>query len=369
MARPEMTKDLAVFDEELSQLHMRGQWLYDALLVKAIGGPQPKGKPHIWKWDAVYPKLVEACEAMPETFTARRSLGLLNPGFERWGTTHTISASIQMIRPGELAWAHRHTIAALRFVIKGNKNVFTVVDGEICPMEDYDLILTPRWSWHDHHNETDEPAIWLDVLDLPFVMGLNATFYETYPRDRQQIRRESKAEYLQARAKPLRPTWEKPKREHLPLRYRWADTESHLKRMAGLRGSLYDGLTLEYVNPMTGGPTLPTLSCWMHMLRPGEQTKPHRHTSSAIYLVIRGEGKTIVGEKELPWAKHDAFCIPNWAWHQHINGSKSEEAVLFSVNDIPVLTAFGLYREEPEDSLYSEEPPPIPKRKPSVSVL
>jgi len=369
MARPELTQELDVFDDELARLHMRGQWQYDKLLVKAIGGPRPAGEPWIWKWEAVYPQLLRACEVLPESFTARRHLLFLNPGLEARGTTHTIAMGIQMIRPGELAWAHRHSIAALRFVIKGSSSLYTVVDGEVCPMEDYDLILTPQWSWHDHHNDAGEHAIWLDVLDLPFILGLNATFYETYPGDRQQVRRPGEAEYIQTRAGAVRPTWEKPKVEHLPLRYRWVEAQEQLKKMAALKGNPYDGLSLEYVNPMTGGPTLPTLSCWMQMLRPGEQTKPHRHTSSAIYLVIRGEGKTIVGEKELPWAKHDAFCIPNWAWHQHINGSKTEEAILFSVNDIPMLRAFGLYREEPEDSLYSEEPPPIPKRKPSVSVL
>ena len=65
-------------------------------------------------------------------------------------TTHTLSMGIQMIKPGEIAWAHRHTLAAIRFVIKGDGKVFTVVDGEKCPMEPYDLILTPQWTWHDH---------------------------------------------------------------------------------------------------------------------------------------------------------------------------------------------------------------------------
>ena len=53
----------------------------------------------------------------------------------------------------------------------------------------------------------------------------------------------------------------------------------------------YEGYALEYVNPLTGGPTLPTLSCWMQMLRPGMRTQTHRHTSTSIYppLSMRGE--------------------------------------------------------------------------------
>lgn len=360
MARPERTKELKVFDEELKQLHMTGQWIYDDLLVKAIGGPRPKGDPYIWKWSTVYSKLMEACDVLPESFTARRSLLFNNPGLETGGTTHTLLMGIQIIKPGEVAWAHRHTMAAIRFVIQGDGKVYTVVDGEICPMEDYDLILTPKWTWHDHHNPTNNTTIWLDALDVPLVLGLNVPFYEPYPGNQVQAVKEDESEYLQVRTGTGRPTWEEPKKENFPMRYRWKDTEAQLKALAKRPGSPYDGVSLEYVNPIAGGPTIPTLSCWIQMLRPGERTKRHRHTSSAMYFVVRGEGTTVVGEKALEWGKHDSFVIPNWAWHEHINRSKSEETILFSVNDIPVMNAFGLYREEPENSLHTVAVPQAP---------
>jgi gentisate 1,2-dioxygenase len=96
------------------------------------------------------------------------------------------------------------------------------------------------------------------------------------------------------------------------------------------------------------------------MLRPGERTKKHRHTSSAMYFVVRGEGKTVVGDKTLAWKRHDSFVVPNWAWHEHANNSTSDDAILFSVNDIPILNAFGLYREEPENSLGASSAPQAP---------
>jgi 1-hydroxy-2-naphthoate dioxygenase len=361
---PRTPKSLERFNTELAQVQMRGQWVYDEMLVRAIGGPKPAGAPYIWKWDMVHSKLLEACDVMPESYTARRSLAMVNPALpQKSGATHTIAMAMQMVRSGELAWAHRHSIAALRFVVKGNEHLFTVVDGEPCPMEDYDLILTPQWTWHDHHNESDDRVIWLDVLDVGLVLSLNATFYQTYPGDRQQPRRPSEADSIQTRAPILRPTWERPKRDNLPLRYPWIEAEAQLGRMARLKGSPFDGVSLEYTNPMTGGPALPTLACWLQMLRPGEETKLHRHTSSAVYFVIRGSGKTVVGETSLEWRRHDAFCLPNWSWHRHINNSKTEEAILFSVNDIPVLQAFGLYREEPEISLQMADAPPAPSEK------
>jgi 1-hydroxy-2-naphthoate dioxygenase len=227
-------------------------------------------------------------------------------------------------------------------------------------MEPFDLILTPQWTWHDHQNPTDETAMWVDVLDVPFMLGMNLPFYEPYPGNKVQAVRPKPSEHLQQRAGVVRPTWENAKKENLPLRYRWKDVEPRLRALADQEGSPYDGVALEYVNPVTGGPTLATLSCWIQLLRPGERTRKHRHTSSAVYFVVGGEGTTIVGDKALEWSQHDSFAVPNWAWHEHMNRSKTQEAILFSVNDTPIVSAFGHYREEPENSLHAKQTPPVP---------
>jgi 1-hydroxy-2-naphthoate dioxygenase len=360
MAKPEMKKTLQQFDEELKQLHIGGQWLYEGLLSQCIGGPRPRGEAYLWPWKLVEEKLTEACDVLEESFTARRSLLFNNPGLPMGGTTHTLLMGIQMIKPGEIAWAHRHTLAAIRFVIKGDGKVFTVVDGEKCPMESNDLILTPQWTWHDHQNPTKETAVWVDVLDVPFMLGLNQPFYEPYPGNKVQTVRDKQSDHLQQRAGLVRPTWENTKKQNLPLRYAWKDTEPQLRAMADQPGSPYDGVALEYVNPMTGGSTLATLTCWIQLLRPGERTKKHRHTSSAVYFVVGGEGTTMVGDKALEWSEHDCFAIPNWAWHEHANRSRTQEAILFSVNDIPIVSAFALYREEPENSLHAMQMPEVP---------
>jgi 1-hydroxy-2-naphthoate dioxygenase len=354
-------KTLAEFDAELAREHIQGQWLIDPLLERLMGGPKPAGVPHIWRWPDIEAKLAEACDVLPEGLTARRSLALMNPGLPSGTTTHTLTAGIQMLNPGEQAWAHRHTMAALRFVMRGSPGLSTVVDGEVCPMEDYDLVLTPRWTWHDHHNDTDGSPVWLDVLDIGLVLSLNAGFYETYGDERQQLR-PSTGDYLSHRAGLLRPVWEQRKERHAPFRYAWREIEPLLLNMADQAGSPYHGIALEYVNPVTGGPTMPTLSCWMQLLRPGERTQPHRHTASSVYFVVRGEGTATVGDQELHWGQHDTFVIPNWSTHSLRNASRSSEAILFSVNDIPALRALGLYFEEPGVSMGATPWPPVPAR-------
>jgi gentisate 1,2-dioxygenase len=187
---------------------------------------------------------------------------------------------------------------------------------------------------------------WVDVLDIPLVRALNQIVYQPYGEIEQPVM--PPAQRMALRLGDVRPTWEQTQglRERVPVRYAWRDVEPRLKAFASLDGSPHDGIALEYVHPLTGGPTMATLSAWIQWLKPGQRTQIHRHTSSAVYFVVRGEGRTIVGDQELRWKARDSFVLPNWVWHAHENLRASDEAVLFSVNDAPALKALGFYREE-----------------------
>jgi gentisate 1,2-dioxygenase len=90
------------------------------------------------------------------------------------------------------------------------------------------------------------------------------------------------------------------------------------------------------------------MSCEAQLLNPRERTGTHRHTSTAIYHVFKGHGRTKVGEGYLEWKKGDSLVIPLWQWHSHENLG-DEEAVLFLINDRPVMESLQLYREEAAD--------------------
>lgn len=359
MASIKVPKTLDAFTDELALRNLRGQWQSETMLQRAIGGPTPAGSATVWPWQTVHAALLEACEVMPRSEAARRNIGFQPPGFPIRGTTHTISCGMQMVLPGEVAWAHRHTLGALRFGIEGSEGLYTVVDGEPLTMLPGDLVLTPNWTWHDHHNDGDSPGIWLDVLDVPLVAGsLNQLFFEPLGKA-VQPQRSAHGDFVSERAKLLRPANERRAVQNFPFRYAWRDVEPILEAYAaGARSDPYDGILLEYVNPMTGGPTLPTLGCALQLLLPGLETRPQRTTSSAVYHVIRGSGVTVVGDRTLEWGPRDSFVIPNWAEHRFVNRAADADALLFRVTDEPVLAALGLARRAP-----AREPaalPPIP---------
>jgi gentisate 1,2-dioxygenase len=337
------------FYEELARENLEGLW---RIIMKLLPRePITEIQPYLWKWETLFHTLYRAGDFVSvERGGERRVLLLVNPGLKHnWATTPTVAAAVQLIKPGEIAPAHRHTPAAIRFIIQGS-GAYTTVEGERVPMEEGDLTLTPGWTWHDHGNHSDEPVIWLDGLDYPLVQSLQAIFFQLYHQTEQPLTKPSGYTAGRVGSGLLRPAYQTYSETVLPVIYKWKDAYAALKKLMESEGSLedenFDGTALEYTNPVTGGHTFPTMSCLLQGLRPGEKTGSHRHTGSSVYHAVRGSGTTIVNGQRLNWAKGDCFSLPPWVWHEHHNGSKREEAILFCLNDRPPLEALGLYREE-----------------------
>src|SRR5581483_3540504 len=267
---------------------------------------------------------------------------LVNPGLaETEMTSHTILLSFQLIQPGEVAPAHRHTMSAFRFILQGH-GAYTNVDGQKMVMEAGDLILTPHGCWHEHAHEGEENMVWIDGLDVPFIQALNQISFDPY-KGRLPVSEGIDPATFYGLTRPVDSATAEPPRL---LHYHWRDTYPNLQRLARAAGSPFDGAALEFVHPATGGATMPTMSCRVQMLRPGEKTRSHRHTSTSIYHAFRGSGATVINGEPFSWQKGDTFIVPLWSWHEHANASAGEEAILFSMHDEPILRAFGLYREE-----------------------
>jgi gentisate 1,2-dioxygenase len=331
------------FHERMHANNMYGLW---ELASQMTQHPQPKMIPHMWPWSVTEAIIAESAEAVP-VGDERRALQLFNPGLGgRWATTNNLIAAVQILLPGEVARAHRHTPTAIRFIIEGS-GAYTAVDGERVYMEPGDLILTPSWAWHDHGNETKERVVWMDGLDIPLIASLEAMFFSFY--DKQQVaasRPANESQSMYGRAQ-LNPTWVKAKSKSSPLLlYSWEQTWEALNALRGHEGSSFDGIAFEYRHPQTGGSVLPTMACWIQLLRPSEHTKAHRHTGSAVYYVVKGSGMTVIDGRRFDWTKGDIIALPPWAVHEHANSSASDDAVLFSIQDAPVLNALGLFYEE-----------------------
>ena len=203
--------------------------------------PRPQTRATHWSYEALRPLLLKAGELTPIEKAERRVLVLANPGhgLEKMQASAAMYLGMQLLLPGEWAPSHRHTPNAVRMIVEG-EGAYTTVDGEKCPMSRGDLILTPTGLWHEHGHDGDEPVVWLDVLDLPLVHYLEASYHVDGPRQAREARprrprvcaRRRRADAgVRAHATSAYPM----------LRYPWADARAALEALAADQPELRGG--------------------------------------------------------------------------------------------------------------------------------
>ena len=215
--------------------------------------PVPRCLPAVWHYRDVRPFLMQSGSLITAQEATRRVLMLMNPGLDGQASiTGSLIAGLQLIMPGEVAPAHRHTQSALRFVIEGH-GAYTAVDGERTTMAPGDFVITPSWTWHDHGNDTQEPMVWLDGLDVQIVNLLNASFAEGYPEETQAISRPEGDSFARYGNNLLPIDWKPEVRTSPVFNYPYARTREALDTL-GRNGSPdpYHGHKLRYVNPASG---------------------------------------------------------------------------------------------------------------------
>lgn len=336
----------ADYFERLKAAHLAALWTIPGTEATE---PTLDEVPHVWKATEIFPLLHEAVQVADLGDDADRlALNASNPK-RVFGTSHNLVAGYQLVLPGEKAPAHRHTPSAIRLLLEGSGH--TTVDGEPVYMERGDLVLTPPMTWHDHRHDGDEPMIWLDGLDVPFVRGQHAQFAEEYPDDALQELTEpedvSVARYS-AGMVPAECQWTK---NHSPLnKYPYTTARESLLRFHESEGKPTTGSVLEYINPITGGPVIPTITCFLRIQDAGSKSGAYRHTHSKVYCVLEGAGHSIINGERYDWEKNDFFVVPSWHWYEH-HADESGDAILFAMSDRPIYEPFGLLREETADSV------------------
>ena len=330
------------FYDRIAPLNMAPLWESLHELVP----PQPNAayEAALWRYDALRPYLMESGSLITAREAVRRVLILENPGMRGSASiTPSLYAGLQLILPGEIAPSHRHTQSALRFIVEGS-GAYTAVDGERTTMREGDFVITPSWTWHDHGNDSAEPMVWLDGLDIPLIRMFNAGFAETYPEEEQPLTR-PEGDALARFGQGLLPVDWKPRSRTSPVfNYPYARAREALETIRN--GQDWDpchGLKLRYVNPASGESAMPTIGTYMQLLPKGFRTEPYRSTDGTVFCVVEGAGRSTVGGRDIAWGKRDVFVAPSW--HETVHEA-SDDAVLFSFSDRPIQEKLDVWREQ-----------------------
>ena len=333
--------------QDMSPLHLTPLWE----VLHALVPTQPLSPcvSALWKYEQVRPFLMRAGDAITAEEAVRRVLILENPALKGQSSiTQSLYAGLQLILPGEVAPSHRHTQSALRFIVEGT-GAFTAVNGERATMHPGDFIITPSWTWHDHGNESQEPMVWLDGLDIPMIRFLDAGFAENSIDKSQTITQPEGSSFARYGHNMAPVRGDAPFGATSPLfSYPYARSREALDTLERQTPvDPWDGFKLRYVNPLTGGSPMPTMATFMQRLPAGFVGKPHRQTDGTVYSVVEGAGTACIdspqGTLRFKFESRDHFVVPSW---QTLRLESVAGCVVFSYSDRPVHQALGLHKEE-----------------------
>ncbi len=137
--------------------------------------------------------------------------------------------------------------------------------------------------------------------------------------------------------------YDMPIRRARPHLWKWTDVRPDLLRAGELTPlEKAERRVLILANPGLGPDSIratPSIFIGMQLILPGEFAPTHKHSPSAIRMVIEGEGGyTIVRGEKCPMEKGDLILTPSGLWHEH--GHEGAEPVIWmDALDLPVVGA------------------------------
>ncbi|MET0964325.1 MAG: cupin domain-containing protein [Noviherbaspirillum sp.] len=303
--------------------------------------PQSRTRPTCWSYRALKPLLLQAGELTPIEKAERRVLVLANPGhgLEKMQASAAIYLGMQLLLPGEWAPAHRHTPNAVRMIVEG-EGAYTTVDGEKCPMRRGDLILTPTGLWHEHGHDGDKPVVWLDVLDLPLVYYMEASYH--VDGERQAVK-PGRGERVHTRGGILpAPMFERKNKAYPMLRYPWTEVRAALEALAEDQPEL-DAVQVTYVNPEAGGDAQNILGFYALMLRSGQALTLAARSPAMVLHLIEGDADARIEDQAYALAEADTCCAPGYTEVKLRNRPAETPAFLFIADEAPLHRKLGIY--------------------------
>lgn len=305
--------------------------------------PVPATIETAWYFKEIKPLLLEAGELTPIEKAERRVLVLANPGhgLENMRASAVMYLGMQLLLPNEWAPSHRHTPNAVRLIVEG-EGAYTTVEGQKCVMEHGDLILTPSGLWHEHGHDGDQPVIWLDVLDLPLVYYMEASYVQG--GDVQEV---TSVGYAHRYGVGIAPTTDfvREKNAYPIMRYSWKETKKVLQAIA--QDPAQKGpILVSYINPETGQDCQNIIGYSALMLKPKQTVQLQARSTAQIFHVIEGHVHLQINAKTFDLDKADTACAPCFAHIDLINNT-DQETFIFIADESPLQKKLGLYSVRP----------------------
>ena len=180
---------------------------------------------------------------------------------------------------------------------------------------------------------------------------MNTTMAERAPAPQTATATARRSYYERIARHGMTPLWEvlgtlvppAPRSPAVPAIWRWGDVREHVMESGRLiTAEEAERRVLILENPGLAGQSCITQSLYagLQLIMPGEVAPAHRHTQSALRLVLDGEGGYTAVDGERTTMRFGDFIItPSWTWHDHGNDGDGPVVWLDGL-DIPMLRFF-----------------------------
>ncbi len=315
--------------------------------------------PYSWSYSDARQRLMALSSLLTTEEAERRNINFVNPALKDFmpaASLPTLRGGIQLLLPDEKAYSHRHSANAFRLVLEAPESgAYTNVHGYRLPMSMGDLVLTPNWTWHDHHNEGDSHVIWYDGLDVLMAYWIGGVFFEEMVdvtgEKYQEIKHESNV--VTDNFGPGMIHRRKMYPDHFPpsnnplIYYPYSKARTLLKDLASQGpADPHEGIVVEYLNPVTCGPTFPSMGTSIRLIEEKSTVEAMHKTENILFITLEGSVTFhLPDDQKFTTEPHDVTAVPSWVPYS-ITNSGDTPAVLFSQTDRPVFEALGFYREQ-----------------------
>lgn len=301
--------------------------------------PVPATLATAWYFKQIKPLLLQAGELTPIEKAERRVLVLANPGhgLDNMRASAVMYLGMQLLLPNEWAPSHRHTPNAVRLIVEG-EGAYTTVEGQKCMMQHGDLILTPSGLWHEHGHDGDQPVIWLDVLDLPLVYYMEASYVQG--GDAQEVTSVGHAHCYGVGIAPTR-NFVREQHAYPIMRYAWQETKKVLQAMA-CDPQQQGPILVNYINPETGADCQNIIGYSALMLKAHQQIQLPSRSTAQIFHMIEGAVQLKINTENFNLDRADTACAPCFANIDLINDT-DQDAFIFIADESPLQKKLGLY--------------------------
>jgi len=134
--------------------------------------------------------------------------------------------------------------------------------------------------------------------------------------------------------------WPEQRKNFVPACWHYAEVRPILEAAGHLVDTEHaERRNLTMTNPVEGNiyPTVRTMVAAYQLVKPGEVAYAHRHTPSALRIILDGVGSyTTVDGTRVEMRPGDVLLTPSWCWHSHEN-SGNDDCYWIDVLDVPLV--------------------------------